>query len=139
MQSRNHKQTGVEFVGSKLIKFLLITALFLITVACAKDNKSDPDEIAVNLKKSISLDEYEVFQSLFSSHLKEEATKELFDKLKEINDSRADFKSYSLITLGNGQMILVNHVPRDNFKIQKVIIVSNDLKQLIEKEVVNQK
>lgn len=92
----------------------------------------------MDLKRSISLDEYEVFQSLFSNHLKEEATKELFDKLKEINDSRADFKSYSLITLGNGQMLLVHHVPEDHFKIQDIIIVSNDLKQLIDQEVINQ-
>jgi hypothetical protein len=59
------------------------------------------------LKQSISLNSYEKFQSLFFEQRKSKATKELFN--------------------------LVNHAPGGDYQIQDVIIVSDEMKPLLEK------
>ena len=127
---------GDELMICKAIKILLTTILLFTVVACTKDNETGPIETASKMKQSIFFNNYEDFKSLFIKE-KTEVTKELFNKLKEIDDSRADFKSYSLITLGNGQMILINHTPGNDYEIQDVIIVSDEMKELLKSEVIN--
>ncbi|MHA6484120.1 hypothetical protein ACX1C1_19690 [Paenibacillus sp. strain BS8-2] len=119
----------------KSIKTLLIITFILIVTACTEDNKSDPIETAMKLMKTIYSDDYEEFQSLYLDHRNTEATKELFSKLKEINDSKANFESYSLIKLGNGEMILVNHTPGKDFEVQDVIILTDEFKKIFEDEI----
>lgn len=118
---------------NKVMKVLVSTILIVIVVGCAKDNEEGPIETAIKLKQSISLNSYEKFQSLFFEQRKSKATRELFNQLRELDDSKADYKSYSLVTLGNGQMILVNHAPGGDYQIQDVIIVSDEMKPLLEK------
>ncbi|WP_442600760.1 hypothetical protein [Paenibacillus sp. KN14-4R] len=120
---------------NKLFKLLILISLIILSVSCSKDKESDPIQTSIQMKQAIFFNDFEDFQSLFSSQRKSAATKEMFRALKEIEDPSADYKSYTLITLGNGRMLLVNHTPGKDYKIQDIVIVPEDLKILFEDEI----
>ena len=76
------------------------------------------------------MDDFDQFQTLFTEEKRSSATKELFGKIKEINSAGAEFKSYTVITLDNGEMVLVNLTPDEEQAIQSIAIIPQEYKVL---------
>jgi len=96
--------------------------MMALLVSCSSSRVS-PNVTAISLKQSLSLDDFAKFQTLFSEGKRSSATKELFEKVKEINSASAEFKSYTVITLDNGEMLLVNLTPNEEQAVQSITVI----------------
>lgn len=103
--------------------------MFVLLVSCSSSQGS-PNDTAISLKHSLSMDDFDQFQTLFTEEKRSSATKELFGKIKEINSAGAEFKSYTVITLDNGEMVLVNLTPDEEQAIQSIAIIPQEYKVL---------
>lgn len=103
--------------------------MIALLVSCST-SQALPNATAISLKQSLSLDNFNKFQTLFSEGKWSTATKELFEKLKEIDSAGANFKSYTVITLDNGEMLLVNLTPDEEQAIQSITIIPKEYKVL---------
>ncbi|TBL81559.1 hypothetical protein [Paenibacillus thalictri] len=119
-------------------KTLLAKATMLLACAaaissCSKEKPpGSPTETAIRMKQAVTFNEYDRFQALFMEQRKSQASRELFEQLKATNGAKADFKSYTLVTMENGEMLLVNHTPDNTFQIQDVIKVPDNMKSFFQ-------
>ncbi|TLS50774.1 hypothetical protein FE782_18940 [Paenibacillus antri] len=111
------------------VRVALLFIFALILGSCSNDN-DESIETAMKLKASLTFDDFEQFQSLYFEPRRKHATQELFDHLKTVNSAGANFKAYTVITMDNGEMLLVNLTPGNPFEIQDVMIVPDEFKSL---------
>ncbi|MBB3112264.1 hypothetical protein FHS18_004350 [Paenibacillus phyllosphaerae] len=124
------QQTQKELTKIKKIVTALLMSFVITALAACASNDTSPNDTAISLKNALTFDDYEKFQSLFSEGKKGIATKALFEQLKDINSSRADFRSYTVITLDNGEMLLVNLTPNKEQAIQSITVIPEEHKEL---------
>lgn len=115
-------------------KVIIFLGLALSLSSCSGDNQIDPVGTTMQMSEAIRQDNYEEFKSLFFEPRRSHASQELFQQIKEIkgSSSATDFKSYTLLSFENGEMVLVNLTPNRKGKkeIQDVIFVPDDVKNL---------
>lgn len=116
-------------VIKKIFVVLIFSLMIALLVSCSSSQLS-PNAKAISLKQSLTFDEFDKFQTLFSEGKRSTATKELFEKLKEINSARAEYKSYSVIALDNGEMLLVNLTPNEEQAVQSITVIPQEYKVL---------
>ncbi len=111
--------------------FQVFFVIFIIAqlVSCSTP-QALPNATAISLKQSLTFDEFTKFQNLFSEGKQSTATRELFEKLKKINSAGALFKSYTVIALDNGEMLLVNLTPNEEQAVQSITVIPQEYKVL---------
>lgn len=113
----------------KIIQVFIFSLMIALLVSCSK-SQALPNATAISLKQSLNFDNFAKFQTLFSEGKRSTATKELFEKLKEINSAGAEYKSYTVIALDNGEILLVKLTPNEEKAVQSITVIPQEYKVL---------
>lgn len=114
-----------------LIGILMICVVF---TSCQKTMKPDtPQNTAWLMKLTIDNGDYERFNNLFGEGRKSIISRDSFGDMKNITTAVTEYIHYELLTFENGEMMLVRLAPEKvngEYKIENVIIVPNDMKEI---------
>lgn len=113
----------------KIFQILYVSLMITLLVSCSTPQALS-NGTAISLKQSLNFDEFDKFQTLFSEEKRSTASKELFEKLKEVNSAGAEYKNYTVISLDNGEMLLVNLTPNEEQAIQSITVIPQEYKFL---------
>lgn len=124
-------------------KISLILLLSIILVSCSDDKEAfmpnDPLNTTSLMKMYIHQDNYEGFKSLFMDGTTAEVTETHFIKLKDIISPKAGIDNFTLLSLDNGEMVLVHLSPIPNEEgevlIQDVINIPDEMKDFFSKAI----
>jgi len=108
-----------------------------LLVGCSDDEQVKPDSpmnAAFLMKYQIGSQNYDEFQKLFYDSTEDTISKDEFDQFKEISTAGANFKDFELITMDNGEMLLVEFAPllddQSEYKIVNVKLVPEEMRAL---------
>ncbi|QFG00989.1 hypothetical protein PB01_20545 [Psychrobacillus glaciei] len=118
-------------------QFAVLLLLSLLLVGCSDEERVRPDSpmnAASLMKYQIDIQNYDGFQSLFYEGAENSISEIEFNHFKDILIEGSNFKDYELITMENGEMLLVEFAPlldnQSEYKIVNVMIVPKELRQI---------
>jgi hypothetical protein len=118
-------------------QFALLLRVSLLLVGCSDDERVKPDSpmnAADLMKYQIDIQNYDGFQSLFFEGAENSISEVEFNQFKDISTEGSNFKDYELITMENGEMILVEFAPlldnQSEYKIVNVMIVPKEMRKI---------
>ncbi|WP_108669916.1 hypothetical protein [Peribacillus acanthi] len=112
----------------------IIPLILLIIIGCKSDTSVKPDSplhTTMLMKMAINNKDYSQFVSLYTTGRKNKESQDTFKKLTDLKSAITDYSNYELITLDNGEMVLVHltHGQKGKVEIQDVILLPTDLKE----------
>lgn len=82
---------------------------------------------------SLFADDYDAFLRLFMN--KDKASREEFNKLKNLRTDKSSSSQYAIIKYSNNEMLLIELTPQKingEYKIQNIKVVPNEMKKLFD-------
>ena len=120
-------------------KHLVLLFILLLLVGCSDEEQVKPDSpmnAAFLMKYQIGSQNFDEFQKLFYDGTDDTISKDEFEELREISTAGANFKDFELITMDNGEMLLIEFAPllddQSEYKIVNVKIVPKEMRALFE-------
>lgn len=92
------------------------------------DDNCGPTEVGILFKEAVRTEDYTLAKRIVAQDRDEYVTEETLKKINEIMSSKTSFKTYELLEFDNGEMVLLNLTPNNEYKIQDVTIVPEEFK-----------
>lgn len=118
------KIKNIVIVLSIVLNFILVTMIFIEK----NDDNDGPTEVGILFKEAVRTEDYTLAKRIVAQDRDEYVTEETLKKINEIMSSKTSFKTYELLEFDNGEMVLLNLTPNNEYKIQDVTIVPEEFK-----------
>ena len=118
------KIKNIVIVLSIVLNFILVTMIFIEK----NDDNDGPTEVGILFKETVRTEDYTLAKRIVAQDRDEHITEETLKKINEIMSSNTNFKTYELLEFDNGEMVLLNLTPNNEYKIQDVTIVPEEFK-----------
>ena len=116
------KIKNIVIVLSIVLNFILVIMIFI-----DKNNDNDsPTDVGILFKEAVRTENYSLAKRIVAQDRDEYVTEETLKKINEIMSSKTSFKTYQLLEFDNGEMVLLNLTPNNEYKIQDVTIVPEE-------------
>lgn len=118
------KIKNIVIVLSIVLNLILGTMIFF-------DNDHDsPTEVGILFKEAVRTENYTHAKRLLAQDRDKYVTEETLKKINEIMSSKTSLQTYELLEFDNGEMVLLNLTPNNEYKIQDVTIVPEEFKSV---------
>ena len=118
------KIKNIVIVLSIVLNFILVTMIII----GKNDDNDNPTEVGILFKEAVRTENYTLAKRIVAQDRDEHVTEETLKKINEIMSSKNSFKTYELLEFDNGEMVLLNLTPNNEYKIQDVTIVPEEFK-----------
>ncbi len=120
------KFKNVVIVLSLFLNIMLGLLLYM------NSKKDGPVDVGFQFKEAVQVENYAKAKDLMAKERVEHISKETLKAVHEIMGSGTSLKTYQVLDFKNGEMVLLNLTPNDDYKIQDVIIVPKEFQSLFE-------
>lgn len=126
------KKKYIEWV---IIVVIIVGAMYFISLNRKQRYiKTDNyNNVVTAVCLSLFADDYDAFSRLFMN--KDKASREEFNKLKNLRTDKSSSSQYAIIKYSNNEMLLIELTPQKingEYKIQNIKVVPNEMKKLFD-------
>ena len=121
---KNLKIKNSIIIVSVLLNVILVFLLY------QESTRVNPVEVGLSFKEAVRVENYERAKRLMAEGRQEHITEETLKKINEAMSARTSYKTYELLEFDNGEMVLLNLTPDENYEIQDAIIVPDEFKDI---------
>ncbi|ETI68318.1 hypothetical protein [Neobacillus vireti] len=107
------KTKNIVIVVSVLLNLILG---FMVIYEKQTGNES-PTDIGLSFKEAVRTENYALAKSLIAQGRKEYIPDETLKKVNDIMSSGTNFQTYELLEFDNGEMVLLNFTPNENYDV----------------------
>lgn len=118
------KIKNIVIVLSIVLNFILVTMIFIDK----NDDNASPTDVGILFKEAVRTENYTLAKRIVAQDRDGHVTEETLKKINGIMSSNTSFKTYELLEFDNGEMVLLNLTPNNEYTIQDVIIVPEGFK-----------
>lgn len=92
--------------------------------------KKEPVEVGLSFKEAVRVENYEQAQRFMAEGRRAHISNETLKKINEAMSASTSYNTYELLEFNNGEMVLLNLTPDENYEIQDVVIVPDEFKAI---------
>ncbi|MBB6452622.1 hypothetical protein HNQ94_001068 [Salirhabdus euzebyi] len=110
---------------------ILLSVCLNILFGCLFFNESikkDPLDVGLSFKEAVRVENYALAKTFIAKGRDEYISDEKLKKVNEVMGTGTSFTTYELLEFDNGEMVLLNLTTNNNYEIQDIIIIPEDLK-----------